>query len=80
MLALRVDDFDDAEAGALMAAVMDETDPENPMLVRKRTRRVQWRALRDMTPARIAAIENRQVAVDIRAERKFIRAVTIEVK
>lgn len=80
MLCLRVNDFDDAEQEALAAPVMDLTNPENPVMVRRRTRMVNWRGLPDMTAQRIAQIEDRGVSVDIRAERKHALAVIVGVK
>ena len=44
-LALPVDDFDDAEAEALVAPVLDTSDPENPVVLHKRARHVAWRDL-----------------------------------
>lgn len=80
MLALRVDDFDDTEANALVAPVQDLTDPDRPILLRRRARRVQWRGLAGMSAARIAQIEDRTQTVNLLAERKHPRALAVEVK
>lgn len=78
-LVIRVDDFDDEEAEALTAPVHD-TSGEEPVLVRKRARRLPWRDLHGMSAARIAQVEDRLTAVDIRAERKHVRAVSVRLK
>lgn len=44
-LPVKTDDFTDAVAETLVASEVDETDPENPVLVRKRRHRVDWEAL-----------------------------------
>lgn len=80
MLAVRVDDFDDDEAAALVSSVIDDTDPENIVRVRKRARKVNWKQLPGMSAQRIAQIEDRQQAVDIRAERKHPRGLYIALK
>lgn len=78
-LVIRVDDFDDAEETALVAPVQDESGG-TPVLVRKRARRLPWRDLHGMSAARIAQVEDRLTAVDIRAERKHVRAVSVRLK
>jgi hypothetical protein len=42
-LIVRVDDFMDEESGDLMSSIVDETDPDNPILVKKRRHQVDWR-------------------------------------
>lgn len=76
-LAISVDDFDDAEAGELMAPLMDETDPDNPVRVKRRKHSIAWRGLRDVMEADVLDFTKQ---VDMRPVRKQVRAVTVQTK
>ncbi len=63
-LFVTVDDFDEREASSLVAPELDETDPDNPIILRKRERHIDWR---DKIPAREHAdIEDKTVSMDLR--------------
>lgn len=79
-LILHTDDFTDAESESLVAPEEDTTNPDAPVIVRKRRHHVPWRSLRDMSAARIQQIEDRSQLIDIRRERKIVRAVAVVVK
>lgn len=84
-LAIHVDDFDDIEADNLTAPEIEEPDdPENPeqrpVVIRKRKHHLPWRELRGMSSGRIAQVEDRNVPVDVRPERKHVRVVHVRAK
>ncbi len=63
-LFLTVDDFDEREASSLVAPELDETDPDNPITLRKRERHMDWR---DEIPTREHTdIEDKATSVDLR--------------
>lgn len=66
-LLLRMNDMLDAEAETLVAPELDLTDPNNPVTIRKRARKVDWRALRELSP-HVADIDNPSVSVDLRPQ------------
>lgn len=75
-LIVDVDDFDDATAGQLTAEQWDETNPDQPVLVKKRVHTVAWRGLRDVIQADVL---DPAVSVDIRG-RKHIRSTIVQAK
>lgn len=63
-LFLPVTDFDDTEAVRLVAPELDETDPDNPIVLQKRLRQVHWR---DYVPTRDhSRVEDKAIEVDLR--------------
>lgn len=63
-LFVTVDDFDDAVAEDLVSSELDKTDPDNPIIVKKRKRHIVWR---DEIPTREHAdIEDKTATVDLR--------------
>lgn len=82
-LAIRVNDFDDTEAQALVEPDTEPNpDPDEPSIILKaRRRHVPWRStLRGMSAQRIAKVENRALPVDVRAEVKHVRSQIVRVK
>lgn len=79
-LFIAVDDFDDDAANELVASEYDETDPENPVLVKKRKRQVEWEKLPGINAARILDIRDKAKLVDVRAERTHDRAAIVKTK
>lgn len=77
VLTISVDDFDDTESGKLTAPLMDDSDPLDPVMVKKRKRHVNWRALQDVVGADVL---DKEVSVDIRSVRKHIRATIVDTK
>jgi hypothetical protein len=79
-LFVRMSDMSDADAEALIASEVDTSDPENPVVVRKRKRMIAWRSLPDMA-AHVSNVENPSVAVDLRpVVRKYPRGLYEQVK
>jgi len=65
-LAIAVNDFNDTTAEMLVEPDLDLTDPENPIVVQKRKRYIDWKAhLADMGVTE-AGIRNKRTKIDIR--------------
>ena len=77
VLFISVNDFDNQERVELESALVDGTDPENPVTVKKRKHNVQWRNLRDINEGDVL---NPNTAVDIRGIRKHVRQETVVAK
>lgn len=67
-LFVSVVEFSDAEAEALTAPWIDETDPENPVTVKKRNMSADWRspAVLALLKVSVKDIEDRGKSVDVR--------------
>lgn len=76
-LAFDVDDFDNQEAGELVAPLVDESDPDNPVTLKKRKNYVEWRGLRDVVESNV--LDSSQ-QIDIRSIRKHVRSQIAKVK
>lgn len=79
-LVVPVDDFDDAEAENLAASEVDETDPENPATLKRRTHDVNWRALFARGGFNEADVTNRTKRVDVRQNGTLNRSSIVRVK
>jgi hypothetical protein len=80
-LFIRVNDFTDEEERTMLAPMFDETDPKNPVLVRRRNFYVPFRTvLRGMSAGRIAQVDNRAAMKDFRAELKHVRSQIVRMK
>ena len=73
-LIIVTNDFSDARREWLEAPQMDNTDPDNPVMVRRRRRYIDWRNLPGMSGATIDEILDRHRRVDI--HRDLIRDET----
>jgi len=69
-LALSVNDFSDADQVDLESQLVDESNPENPIIVKRRKNWIDWRELRDVVEADVL---NGSLPVDIRGLRKHVR-------
>lgn len=77
-LAISVDDFDDQTSGDLTSSLVDDTDPENPLTIKKRKHNVTgWRDLRDVV---VDNVLNKNVEINIHGLRKHIRSEIVLVK
>ena len=83
-LRLRVDEFDDAESAALTESEYDNTDPEKPILTKKRTHLVDWRTF---FPRQIGGVNytartvtGKYGQVRFQREGPFTRSTLIETK
>jgi hypothetical protein len=76
-LIVYVDDFDDATAGDLTQPLYDVTDPNNPVLVKKRKNWGAWRGLRDVVEADVL---DKTVQVNIAEIRKHVRSEFVSTK
>lgn len=65
-LFVRTTDFDDAEAESLVASEVDDSDPDNPVVVQKRERTVDWKARLGLNAGERADIEDRSKRIDFR--------------
>ncbi|MCH8292396.1 hypothetical protein IH992_14995 [Candidatus Poribacteria bacterium] len=80
-LALTVDDFDEVERASLIASDIDETNLDNPILLKKRKQFVDWKNLTGISGSTIARIEDRDQVVDLRgAAKKHLRSVIVDTK
>jgi hypothetical protein len=59
-------DFTDARKDALESSEIDETDPDNPVVIRKRRHRVDWEGALGLDAAQRAQVRDKSRAVDLR--------------
>lgn len=76
-LILYVDDFDNAEMGELSSPLMDNADPENPVIVKKRKNWATWRGMIDVIESDVL---NKKKRVDIAEIRKRTKSQFMNVK
>ena len=67
-LFIPVDEFDDVEAEALVAPWIDEKDPENPVMIKKRIVRGNWRSVLSALGTSEADVLDRTKTVDRRRD------------
>ena len=90
-LFIAVDEFDDAEAEALVESEYRDTgefqegmpgDEPTPIIemVKKRKRQVEWEKLTGMDAARIKDVRDQSKTIDIRAEKTHDRAIIVKTK
>lgn len=80
-LALTVDDFDEVECASLIASNVDETDPDNLILLKKRKQFVDWRNITGISASTIMRIEDKNQVVDLRGQgEKHLRASIVQTK
>jgi hypothetical protein len=79
-LCLAVDDFVDSEVSVLEESVFDNTDPERPILTKRRKRKVSWKSLLGISGETISDIEDKDTSVDIRDVNTFSRSQIVEIK
>lgn len=75
--AIKVDDFDDVEAGVLVSAETSGKDDEI-VIVKKRKHFVSWRTLPSLTS--VSDIENKDIIIDTRDSESFTRSLTVGTK
>lgn len=76
-LAIAVNNMTDQEASDLSGSLLDETDPDNPIIVKKRKNWVQWRDLQDVIEADVLD-KNKLLRLD--KIRKHIRQSIVQTK
>lgn len=76
-LVISVNDFDDATAADLVAPLIDDADPENPIFLKKRKSHIDWRDLRDVVESEVLSIVN---GVNIHQIRKHVRSEIVLTK
>lgn len=79
-LPIAVDEFDDAEANELVSADIDDSDPENPVVLAKRKHGVDIERGLGLSVAEIAKARNKTEHFDLRGVRKFRRASIVNRK
>lgn len=70
-LPITVDEFDDVTAEELVASDVDETDPENPVIVAKRKNHVDWQNDLLLTPPEKALVLDKSQVFDGRGLRQY---------
>ena len=65
-LVLNATDFRDTDRGDFEEQDTDDTDPDNPIMVKRRLRKFEWQQVNGMSAAQIAQVQDRSVPVDIR--------------
>lgn len=78
-LAIRVNEFDDVEAETLVAAEVDDTKPDLPV-VQKRRNRVDWETRLSLTAADRQKVRDKSEAFDLREVRQYTRASIVTAK
>jgi len=78
--AITVDDFDNAEAGLLVAPEVDNADPDNPVMVKKRSRNVDWEVLDSMSTDTISKLRDPSKLHDSRDKFSYVRATEVKAK
>jgi hypothetical protein len=76
-LILHVDDFDNATSGELSSPLVDNSDQENPITVKKRKNWAMWRGMPDVVEADVL---NKRKTVNIAELRKRNRSQFMNVK
>jgi len=71
---IRVDDFTNEERALLEAPEYDNIDPENPVMIKKRKRMIDWESLASMSAATITKIRDTSQIHDSRTKFSYIRA------
>lgn len=80
-LALTVDNFDETERARLIESEFDNTDPDNPILLKKRKQFVDWKNLTGISSSTITRIEDKNQIVDLRGQdKKHLRASIVQSK
>ena len=79
-LPVRVEEFDDAVQATLVSQELDETDPENPVVIRKRRHRVDWQTALQLTTEDRDRVRDRNQTFDLRDTREFARASIVQQK
>ena len=64
-------DFTDVEAEEYAASEIDDSDPENPITIKKRTHKIVWKDLPGLSVGTETEIENKEIKVDIRQAVEF---------
>ena len=77
---ISVDNFTETEAEDFVSSEIDENDPENPILIKKRTRQIIWKDLPGLSAGTESQIEDTDMKVDIRTSSEFVNASIITVK
>jgi len=72
-LSLLVNDFDDTEAESLAEPLMDLTDPENPVLLKKRKNMVSWKDIILISELTQTNVLDSTVSVDLRTKGEHTR-------
>ena len=78
-IVLPVNNFTDAEGGQLTSSLVDETDPENPVTVKKRKNLVDWRERAGLTGGEIDDVNNKK-PVQLLDGFKRVRQTMIDAK
>ena len=76
---IRVDDFTNEERGELTASLIDDTDPDNPVTLKKRKSWVDWQNDLGLTGREITDVKDDRQDPDLRTEEK-VRSSIVRTK
>lgn len=79
-LGLATDNFTDEESGELTSPEIDDSDPENPVTVFKRKKKVEWRDVPEISGDSVDCIETRGLVYEVRNEGVHNRSEIIVTK
>ena len=77
---ITTDDFTDDESGELTSSLMDETDPDNPVMVKKRKHHIDWRNLPSMSQPTRDKILDKNMEHDSRDSFSYLRSNIVNTK
>lgn len=76
-LTIKVDDFDDETSGDLVSPLMDNTDLENPVQIKKRQRHIIWRDLAGIVERDVT---DRRTEVRLDKVRDYVRSIIVQTR
>jgi len=79
-LAIRVNEFDDAEAETLVSSEVDDSNPDEPVVVQKRRHRIDWETRLSLTAAQRQQVRDKSQSFDLREVRQYTRTSIVTVK
>lgn len=79
-LFVRVADFDDPMAALLESPLLDESDPDNPVILKRRRHGVGWRTELSLDGTTISRVDDPVEKIDLRQAGTFDRTVIVREK
>jgi len=79
-LSVSVSDFTDEERTEYESPVYDNTDPENPIMIKMRKNKIDWKNHPSVSGGTIAKIRNRSIPIDFRGFDNWDRATIVQSK
>ena len=79
-LFIATNDFTDVDAEGYVSAEVDETDPDNPIIITQRTNRVDWKSDLGLTAGDEIQIMDKRLNADMRERATYDAAVIVKAK